>query len=90
MNDEARLVAWVGKTDHEAAEGKLAKDLGPIATALAGAQRYQRVYCLAQRFFRRRGWRGLSGLRRPFSRAQVRDLLQRRLAATSHRKRLRD
>ena len=53
MSDESWLVTWVGKTDHEAAEGKLGKDLGPIATALVGAHRYQRVYLLTNYDFAR-------------------------------------
>lgn len=53
MSNESWLIAWVGKTDHEAAEGKLGKDLGPIATALVGAQRYERVYLLTNYDFAR-------------------------------------
>jgi transcriptional regulator with GAF, ATPase, and Fis domain len=46
MGTKSWLVAWIGKTDHEAAEGRLGKDIGPIATALSGASRYDRVYLL--------------------------------------------
>jgi len=53
MRKELWLVAWVGKTDHEAAEGKLGKDLGPIATALVGETRYSRVYLLTNYDFAR-------------------------------------
>ena len=42
-----RLRPWIGGTDHEAAEGKLGKDIGPIATALQNQSgRYDRVYLL--------------------------------------------
>lgn len=53
MSTESWLVAWIGKTDHEAAEGKLGKDLGPIATALVGADRYTRIYLLTNYEFSR-------------------------------------
>ena len=53
MNGESWLVAWIGKTDHEAAEGLLGKDLGPIATALVGEARYSRVYLLTNYEFSR-------------------------------------
>lgn len=53
MSVESWLVAWIGKTDHEAAEGKLGKDLGPIATALIGEMRYSRVYLLTNYEFSR-------------------------------------
>lgn len=53
MNGERWLVAWIGKTDHEAAEGKLGKDLGPIATALVGEERYTRIYLLTNYEFSR-------------------------------------
>jgi hypothetical protein len=53
MSKEAWLISWIGKTDHEAAEGKLGKDLGPIATALAGATRYSRIYLLTNYDFAR-------------------------------------
>ncbi len=46
MNKEVWFVAWIGRTDHEAAEGNLGNDLGPIATALVGMARYSRVYLL--------------------------------------------
>lgn len=50
MNAEATtqswLVAWIGGTDHQAAEGLLKGDLGPIAAALQGAERPDRLYLL--------------------------------------------
>ncbi len=47
------LISWIGKTDHDAFEGRLGQDLGPIATALAGEQRYDRVYLLTNYEFER-------------------------------------
>lgn len=47
MSKQRWLVAWIGGTDHEAAEGKLGKDVGPIATALQDkAASYDKVYLL--------------------------------------------
>jgi hypothetical protein len=47
MSKQRWLVAWVGGTDHDAAEGRLGKDVGPIATALQDkAANYDRVYLL--------------------------------------------
>lgn len=45
MKPETWLVAWVGKTDHDAAEGNLRAGLGPIATALNQRQ-FDRVHLL--------------------------------------------
>lgn len=53
MNEESRLVAWIGKTDHKAAEGGLGTDLGPIAAALVGNTRYSRIYPLSSYDFGR-------------------------------------
>jgi len=53
MSNEAWLIAWIGKTDHEAAEGKLGKDLGPIATALVAETKYSRIYLLTNYDFNR-------------------------------------
>jgi DNA-binding NtrC family response regulator len=53
MTDQTWLVAWLGKTDHECAEGLHGKDVGPIATALLGAHRYDRVYLLTNYDFDR-------------------------------------
>ena len=39
------LISWIGDTDHKAAEGKLAEELGPIASALNGEQ-FDRVHLL--------------------------------------------
>jgi DNA-binding NtrC family response regulator len=40
------LVAWIGGTDHDAAEGRLKGDPGPIAVALGAGDRYDKVYLL--------------------------------------------
>jgi DNA-binding NtrC family response regulator len=40
------LVAWIGKTDHEAAEGISSATQGPIAASLLGDQRFDKVYLL--------------------------------------------
>ena len=53
MTSESWLVAWIGKTDHEAAEGLLGKDVGPIASSLIGTVRYSRVYLLTNYDFSR-------------------------------------
>ena len=40
------LVAWIGGTDHDAAEDRLNGDVGPIAAALQAEHRYDKVYLL--------------------------------------------
>ena len=47
------LISWVGETDHQCAEGKRQGELGPIATALKGDKRYDRVYLLTNYNFDR-------------------------------------
>lgn len=46
MLKQTWLISWIGKTDHLASEGRLGQDAGPIATALRGEKRYDRVYLL--------------------------------------------
>jgi DNA-binding NtrC family response regulator len=46
MTTKSWLVSWIGRTDHDAAKNDLVTDLGPIATALSGPKRYDRVYLL--------------------------------------------
>ncbi|WP_293603592.1 hypothetical protein [Polaromonas sp. UBA4122] len=46
MKAEFWLVSWIGKTDHDCPEAQRGEDLGPIATALLGEKRYDRVYLL--------------------------------------------
>ncbi|RZI85132.1 MAG: sigma-54-dependent Fis family transcriptional regulator [Rubrivivax sp.] len=46
MKPAAWLISWIGDTDHRCAEGKLAGQVGPIAMALQGSKRYDRVYLL--------------------------------------------
>jgi len=53
MNSKSWLIAWIGATDHECAESKRGKELGPIATALLGQQRYDRVILLTNYDFER-------------------------------------
>jgi DNA-binding NtrC family response regulator len=40
------LVAWIGGTDHDAAEGRLKGDVGPIAAALQKQGTWDRLYLL--------------------------------------------
>jgi len=47
------LITWIGAADHESSEAKRGKDLGPIATALLGGKRYDRVYLLTNYDFER-------------------------------------
>lgn len=46
MKTSRWLVSWVGGTDHDAAEGRLKDDVGPIAAALMAEPGYDRVYLL--------------------------------------------
>jgi sigma54-dependent transcription regulator len=46
VNKSRWLVGWIGRTDHEAAEGQLKGDVGPIAAALQSDPGYDRVYLL--------------------------------------------
>lgn len=45
MKPESWLIAWVGKTDHDAAKANVSTGLGPIATALS-QRRFDRVHLL--------------------------------------------
>lgn len=47
------LISWIGRTDHEAAERDEEGDVGPIATALMGPKRYDRIYLLTNYPFER-------------------------------------
>ena len=53
MKPKSWLIAWIGAADHECAEAKHGSDLGPIATALCGEKRYDRVYLLTNYDFDR-------------------------------------
>ncbi len=46
MTKKTWLISWIGKTDHDASEGRLGQDVGPVATALLGQQRFDHVYLL--------------------------------------------
>lgn len=43
------LVAWVGNADRDAAEGRTADGVGPIASAVLAAPSYDRIYLLSNR-----------------------------------------
>lgn len=53
MANTTWLIAWIGKTDHECAEGVHGDAVGPIATALDGPHRFDRVYLLTNYDFER-------------------------------------
>lgn len=46
MSAQRWLVAWIGRTDHEAAESDLDEAVGPIATALLADPGYSKIYLL--------------------------------------------
>lgn len=46
MTAKRWLVSWIGGTDHDAAEGHLKGDVGPIAAALLSREKFDRVYLL--------------------------------------------
>jgi len=53
MKHRTWLISWIGAADLECAEDKRSSDLGPIATALCGVKRYDRVYLLTNYDFDR-------------------------------------
>lgn len=53
MDTQKWLITWIGATDHECAEAKRGSDLGPIATALNGDRRFDRIYLLTNYDFDR-------------------------------------
>ncbi|ESS14735.1 Transcriptional regulatory protein ZraR [Betaproteobacteria bacterium MOLA814] len=53
MTNQTWLITWIGAADHECAEAKRGSDLGPIATALLGEKRYDRIYLLTNYDFDR-------------------------------------
>ena len=53
MKNRTWLISWIGAADLECAEDKRGSDLGPIATALCGVKRYDRVYLLTNYDFDR-------------------------------------
>ncbi len=53
MINQYWLITWIGAADHECAEAKRGSDLGPIATALRGEKRYDRIYLLTNYDFDR-------------------------------------
>jgi hypothetical protein len=47
MTRRSWLISWIGKTDHDAASARPAGDeVGPVASALLGGPRHDRVYLL--------------------------------------------
>lgn len=50
---ESWLIAWVGETDHQCAEGRREGEFGPIATALKLGKKYDRVHLLTNYKFER-------------------------------------
>lgn len=53
MAKQKWLVSWIGGHDLKASEGQLGQDVGPIATALKGEARFDRVYLLTNYDFDR-------------------------------------
>ena len=53
MTKQKWLVSWIGGHDLRASEGQLGQDVGPIATALKGEARFDRVYLLTNYDFER-------------------------------------
>ena len=46
MAQASWLISWIGKTDHDAADGRAKGNVGPIASALLAEKRYDRIYLL--------------------------------------------
>jgi hypothetical protein len=46
MNSKRWLVSWIGKTDHDCAEGRNGGDLGPIASAIKALPSFDRIHLL--------------------------------------------
>jgi DNA-binding NtrC family response regulator len=47
------FISWIGAADHESSELTRGSDIGPIATALCGETRYERIYLLTNYDFDR-------------------------------------
>lgn len=54
MANQQWLISWIGSADHSASEGVLPTGVGPVASALLGENRYDRV-CLLTNFGHERG-----------------------------------
>jgi DNA-binding NtrC family response regulator len=52
MTRESWLISWIGETDHQCAEGE-AVELGPIASAVVGPVKYDRIHLLTNYHFER-------------------------------------
>ena len=46
MQKKTWLISRIGKADHESAEGKRGDDLGPVASAIQAAPRFDRIHLL--------------------------------------------
>lgn len=46
MSKQSWLISWIGRTDLDSAAGALGEAVGPVASALLGNRRYDRVYLL--------------------------------------------
>lgn len=46
MNSKRWLISWIGKTDHDCAEGRNGGDIGPIASAIKALPAFDRIYLL--------------------------------------------
>ncbi len=46
MNSRRWLISWIGKTDHDCAEGRNGGDIGPIASAIKALPAFDRIYLL--------------------------------------------
>lgn len=46
MNSKRWLISWIGKTDHDCAEGRNGGDLGPIASAIKALPSFDRIHLL--------------------------------------------
>lgn len=46
MTRQRWLASWVGRTDLDAAEGRLGSDVGPVATALTSGETFDRIHLL--------------------------------------------
>lgn len=53
MSKQSWLISWVGKTDHDCAEGARGDDLGPVASAIKAHTPFDRVHLLTNYEFER-------------------------------------
>ena len=53
MSKESWLISWVGKADHDCAEGARGSDLGPVASAVKTHAPFDKIYLLTNYEFDR-------------------------------------